>query len=139
MLLKVDRASMHESLEVRVPMLAPGMVAAAIQVDPFACIGDGIGKLPLRHELTRHVPPNVISKPKKGFAVPLGDWLRGGLSDRLRDRTVRSPIVFGEAFEPQAVQALIDAHHQGADLTRPLWYLLSLQEWADRHLRPLPT
>lgn len=137
MLLKVDRASMHESLEVRVPLLDLDVVAAAVSIDPGACIGGGVGKLPLRRELARHVPPSMISTPKKGFSVPLGDWFRGGLAERLRDRVVEHPVILGDAFDRNEVQALIDTHDAGADHTRPLWHLLSLQEWADRHLRPL--
>lgn len=137
-LLKVDRASMHESLEVRVPMLDLDVVAGAIAIDPATCLGDGVGKVPLRRELARHVPRSTISTPKKGFAVPLGDWFRSGLTDRLMDRVLERPVVLGTAFDRRQVRRLIDEHRGGADRTRPLWHLLSLQEWAERHLRGLP-
>lgn len=138
MLVKVDRASMHESLEIRVPLLDRDLVEAAVAVDPAACMAPGLGKLPLRRELARHVPAADISAPKMGFGVPLGDWLRAGLADRFTDRVVEHPVVLGDAFDAGGIRALVAEHRAGADHTQPLWNLLSLQEWADRHLRPLP-
>jgi len=139
MLIKVDRASMHESLEVRVPLLDRDVVAAAISIDPFDCMDGTIGKLPFRRELSRYVPADVVSQPKKGFGVPLGDWLRGGLSDRLREQVVEHPLVFGDAFDREALTSLVETHRSIEDRTQQLWNLLSLQEWAHRHLRPLPS
>ncbi len=138
MLIKVDRASMHESLEVRVPLLDHDLVAAAAAIDPFECVDGTVGKIPLRRELTRYVPSDLISQPKKGFGVPLGDWLRGGLAERLREQVVEHPVVFGDAFDRGVLAEIIATHQSGDDRTQQLWNLLSLQEWASRHLRPLP-
>lgn len=137
-LMKVDRASMHASLEVRVPLLDLDVVDAAVAIDPAACTGRGIGKLPLRRELARHVPADAIATPKRGFGVPLGRWLNEGLADRLHDRVVDHPVILGDAFHAPAIEGLIAEHRAGVDHTQPLWNLLSLQEWAERHLRPLP-
>lgn len=138
MLIKVDRASMHESLEVRVPLLDQAVVSAALSVDPFSCMDGMLGKLPLRRELNRHVPPALVSQPKRGFGVPLGDWLRGGLAERFNDRVLEHPVIFGDAFDRQFIRGIVDDHRRGTDRTQQMWNLLTLQEWADRHLRPLP-
>ncbi|MCB1247733.1 MAG: hypothetical protein KDB69_10735, partial [Acidimicrobiia bacterium] len=138
MLLKVDRASMHESLEVRVPLLDDEVVSAAIATDPEVCMDGGIGKLPLRQALADYVPESIITKPKKGFDPPLANWFRGALSDRLVERVVENPVVLADAFDRNEVRQLVDSHQMGQDNSRPLWHLLALQEWAERHLRPLP-
>lgn len=138
MLIKVDRASMHESLEVRVPLLGRELVSVAASLDPFSCMDGSVGKLPLRRELARYVPPALISQPKKGFGVPLGDWLRGGLADRFQERVLENPVVFGDAFDRDVLRGIYDRHCTGIDRTQQLWNLLALQEWAARHLRSLP-
>jgi len=139
MLIKVDRASMHESVEVRVPLLDHDLATAAVSIDPFDCIDGTLGKLPLRRELARYVPAGAISQPKRGFGVPLGDWLRGALADRVREQVIEHPVVFADAFDRRVLTEVVDTHSAGNDRTQQLWNLLSLQEWATRHLRPLPT
>lgn len=138
MLIKVDRTSMHESLEVRVPFLDLDLISVASSIDPFACMDGTVGKVPLRRELSQHIPTSLISTPKRGFGVPLGDWLLGGLADRFRERVLENPVVFEDAFDRDHIRRLVDAHRLERNRTQQLWNLLSLQEWADRHLRPLP-
>lgn len=137
MLIKVDRSSMHESLEVRVPLLSSAVAGAARQVDPRTCMAGGLGKIPLRRTLGRYVPPDAVQGAKRGFEVPLGSWLRGPLGDRLRDRVVERPRILAEAFDRVAVRALVDQQQATGHGTQALWNLMTLQEWADRHLRPL--
>ena len=137
MLIKVDRTSMHESLEVRVPFLDRDVTSAALALDPFSCMDGTLGKLPLRRELDRYVPPALVSRPKRGFSVPLGEWLLGGLHDRFQDRVLENPIVFGDAFDNEYIRCILDDHRSHRNRTQQLWNLLTLQEWADRHLRPL--
>lgn len=137
-LIKVDRASMHESLEVRVPLLDHELSAAAVAIDPFDCMDGTVGKLPLRRELARYVPAGAISQPKRGFGVPLGNWLRGALADRVREQVIEHPVVFTDAFDRRVLSEIVDTHGAGDDRTQQLWNLLSLQEWAARHVRPLP-
>lgn len=139
MLIKVDRASMHESLEVRVPLLDHDLATAAVAIDPFDCMDGAVGKLPLRRELARYLPAGAISKPKRGFGVPLGDWLRGALADRVREQVIEHPVVFADAFDRRVLTEIVDTHGAGDDRTQQLWNLLTLQEWAGRHLRTLPT
>lgn len=137
MLIKVDRASMHESLEVRVPLLDQDLVDVAVALDPQRCMSAGLGKLPLRRELARHIPPSMIAKPKRGFGVPLGEWLKGPLGDRFQSNVLAAPVVFGDAFDRSAIKALYKTHCEQSDFTQALWNLLTLQEWAARHLKPV--
>src|SRR5690606_15132738 len=81
-LVKVDRAAMAYSLEVRVPMLDHHVVELAWRMPLEWKIRAGEGKWPLRQLLYRHVPQALMERPKKGFSVPLPDWLPGPLPDR---------------------------------------------------------
>lgn len=132
---KVDRASMHHSLEVRVPLLDLDLVELAMQVDPTSAIDGPTGKMVLRHALQRHVPPSRISTAKRGFTVPMRRWLQHDLDEVVRSLLVaRDPFPSG-FFDRDGLARFCAMHRDGqSDLTRGLWNLLALQLWADRHL-----
>jgi asparagine synthase (glutamine-hydrolysing) len=137
-LLKVDRASMYHSLEVRVPLLGNEVNEVAQQIEPSACIGPSDGKLPLRAAVSSRVGNDMVTTGKRGFSAPLGDWLmrdfRGLAEESLLDR-----LSFGaELFDRSEIARLYEGHLTGTgDHTKALWALLTLQRWADHHLRPL--
>lgn len=135
-LLKMDRASMHYSLEVRVPLLDLEVVRAAARVSPAACMRDGIGKLPLRKALARLVPPGSIPRRKAGFSVPLGDWLRAELRPMVEDLLLLGDPYPAGFYRKGELQHLYQRHLAGEDLTRAIWHLLSLQLWSREHLAP---
>lgn len=134
-LLKVDRASMYHSLEVRVPLLDREVLDVAARVDWASCLrlDNGEGKRPLRHSLARHVP--TPSSAKRGFSVPMAQWLRGPLLPLFRDRVLGRSELPGLSFRPGAMEALLNDHVSGrTDQSRWLWTVLSLALWSDRHL-----
>jgi asparagine synthase (glutamine-hydrolysing) len=137
---KVDRASMYHGLEVRVPLLDLELADLAARVDPSACLDDTTGKLVLRRALARHVPPEQIPVPKKGFTVPLGAWLRDDLRDVVEERLLGPDAFPAGVFDRAELRTWYEEHRTGGlDHTRGLWNLLALQLWAAEHCRPLDT
>ena len=133
-LLKVDRASMHFSQEVRVPLLDKEVIETAAQVDWRSCLSldSGIGKLPLRQSLARHVRHQTSAK--RGFEAPMADWLRGPLREQFEDMVLGREDFFGRRMDTDALRQLYDRHLSGdEDFAFGLWPLLSLAFWQERH------
>ena len=128
---KVDMASMHHGLEVRVPLLDREIVELAFSLAPDALVADGVRKKPLRELLARLVPADAIPAAKRGFAVPLGDWLRGPMRPAMESLLLDGPLYPHGVFDPRAVAAYVGAHMSGEhDHKWGLWALMSLQAWA---------
>jgi asparagine synthase (glutamine-hydrolysing) len=126
---KVDFASMHHSLEVRVPLLDRKVIEVSIGLDPFDAMKNGTRKAVLRDLLTRYVAADKIPTGKRGFAVPLGDWLRGSL------RPIVEEMLLGNKLHPvfnrAAMRAYCESHFNGSvDHKWGLWGLLTFQAWA---------
>ena len=129
-LAKVDRASMAVSLETRVPFLDHHVAAAAARVPMDQKIAGGITKRVLRTILYRHAPPAMFERPKAGFAMPVGPWLRGPLrewAEELLDPTRMRQEAY---LDPAPIQTRWRDHLEGrADGTQALWPVLMFQAW----------
>ena len=126
-LLKVDRASMHHSLEVRVPLLDKEVIEVASRVEWRSCLDvkRKLGKLPLRYSLARHVRHQTLAK--RGFTVPMDVWLRSSLKAVVEDTLLGRQEILGLPLNRVAVRAMFDQHlAQQANHGWFLWVLLSL-------------
>lgn len=127
---KVDMASMHHSLEVRVPLLDREVVETSLRCDPFDCMRNGTRKAVLRDALARYVPAEAIPTPKRGFAVPLGDWLRGPLRRMTEETLLSADLYPAGVFDRQGLRRYLDDHFSGKrDCKWGIWTLLALQWW----------
>jgi asparagine synthase (glutamine-hydrolysing) len=138
MLVKVDRASMAFSLEMRPPLVSHRVVEAAWRLPPSLRVDGGVGKKALRRLLDRYVPPHFVDRPKTGFDPPLGAWLRGPLRGWAED-LLAAPRLRDESFlDCVAVRACWDAHQAGRPgLEYPLWAVLAFEAWLDA-IRAMP-
>lgn len=135
-LTKVDRASMAVSLETRAPLLDMRVFAHAWSLPLSDKIKNGHGKHILRDILYRHVPQHLVDRPKQGFGVPIGSWLRGPLRD-WADDLIHNPS-FGQQFGFNAT----DLDQVWQDFTtgrkrsqETIWRLSLLSSWAGHWLR----
>jgi asparagine synthase (glutamine-hydrolysing) len=132
-LTKVDRASMSVSLEVRVPLLDHRVAEFAFRLPPGLRVRDGKGKAPLRDVLHRYVPPALFDRPKKGFMVPVGAWLRGELRDWAETLLTRERLEAGGLLASAPVLARWRDHLSGRrDWATELWTVLMFQAWRER-------
>lgn len=132
-LTKVDRASMAVSLEARVPILDHRVVELAWRLPLETKLHRGRGKEVLRRVLYRHVPQALVDRPKTGFSVPIGDWLRGPLRDWLREALTRERLQRIDGLDVARVDALVRAHEaRESDESPRLFALAVLASWASR-------
>ena len=140
LLVKVDRAAMSASLETRAPYLDHRVVELALALPKRMLVRGQEGKWALRQVLDRYVPRRLIDRPKAGFEVPLGAWLRGPLRSWAESLLNSSKLAEQGLLNERQVSKLWHQHLSGHfDRSQQLWNVLMFQAWFESEQQPQPT
>jgi asparagine synthase (glutamine-hydrolysing) len=121
--------SMAHSVEAREPLLDHKLIEWAATLPPEFRLRGTETKWIFRRAIEGRVPGKILDLPKRGFAVPLGRWFRGGMEGILYDLLLSRRSRQRGVFEPKEVERLIDAHGRGRPLDLELWTLMSFELW----------
>ena len=139
-LTKVDRASMAASLEVRCPLLDHRFAEFATKIPTGQKWRNGKGKQILLEALGDRLPPELLTRPKMGFAVPIDSWFRGPLRDLVHDSILGKSFLQRGIVSPDFTRYLVEEHESGRrDNHHQIYALLMLELWFEtfEHTRPL--
>ncbi|MEE2746257.1 MAG: asparagine synthase (glutamine-hydrolyzing) [Pseudomonadota bacterium] len=131
-LTKVDRAAMGVSLETRIPFLDHRVAELAWRMPLHMKLRDGKGKWALRQILYKHVPSDLIERPKAGFGIPLGQWLRGPLLDWAENLINKERLQSEGYLNSTLIRETWQQHLSNRyDWPHELWSVLMFQAWLD--------
>lgn len=137
-LIKVDRASMQHSLEVRVPLLDNDVLDYSDRIGFQECIHATHGKSNLKKLLASKTNPQLVYQPKKGFTVPLAQWMRQELFTEVNDCILNMPSHLSVCFNRKVLQVMLTNHKSGKqDNSWILWAIYSLVKWDAVHRNKL--
>ena len=130
LLMKVDIATMANSLELRSPLLDVSVVEWGVSLPHKFKIKGFETKHILKDVARSLVPAALIDRPKMGFGIPRAEWLRTGMKEMVVDTLTDSTATQRGWFEPSEVKKVIDFHMAGEDKDNLLWPMLMLELWA---------
>ncbi len=138
-LTKVDRMSMAHSLEARVPLLDHKLLEFVAAIPPELKLRHGTAKYVFKQAMRGILPDAILDRPKWGFAVPLGEWFKGGVTSYVRDLLLSDRARQRGIFNPRYVENLLRLAEQGRPRDFQIWTLISFELWCRRFLdQPRP-
>ncbi len=134
-LVKVDRCSMQNSLEVRSPFLDHRVVEFVNKLPADWKLRGGVGKYVLKKMLAPYLPEEVLHRRKMGFALPIKHWFRGRQTAHVRDLLLSPDSLSLRWLRRETVARLLDDHQHGRrDLSQKIWTLLIFEHWCRKYL-----
>jgi asparagine synthase (glutamine-hydrolysing) len=133
-LAKVDRASMHVSLEAREPLLDHRIVEFAAQLPSSLKAKNNVQKALLKNLTHKYLPEEMMNRPKMGFSIPVLPWLKNELKDLLDHYTDEGNIRREEILNPEMVSGIKTKFLQGNDnkVNKQIWHLLVFRMWTEK-------
>ena len=129
-LTKVDRASMMNSLEVRVPFLDHKVVELASKIPVEYKINQYQKKIILKDAMKKYIPKSIIEHPKQGFAVPISNWFKDDLFEFINDELLSNSAEIFNFFNKREIYRLIASHKKNyQNNSEKIWSLLFLEQW----------
>ena len=144
LLVKVDRMLMAYGVEGRVPFLDHRIVEFGLSLPKKLKIAPHFGKVFLRKWAEHYIPRTHLWKRKRGFHVPVGEWLKGDLLNGIEERMLQNSAI-REWFNPSGVKGLLLAQREGAKASREIWSLMHFAIWHNLYVesgckyRPSPS
>ncbi|MDO9318374.1 MAG: asparagine synthase (glutamine-hydrolyzing) [Gammaproteobacteria bacterium] len=133
-LTKVDRMSMANSLEVRVPLLDHKLLEFAATIPAAMRLKEGRTKHIFKEAMRGALPEAIIDRRKQGFAVPMGHWFRADLNDYVHELLLSERCLARGIFQADYIRKLLALHEQGRPLAQHLWVLISFELWCRRFM-----
>jgi asparagine synthase (glutamine-hydrolysing) len=134
LLVKVDVASMANSLEVRCPFLDHILVEFAMTIPAKLKLRSGVTKYLLKEAFAHVLPDQILNRDKAGFAIPLDDWLRNDLREWTREVVLDNDMA--EFFNLDYLRRMLDSHFSGkSNQGRKIWALLNFSLWHKMFIR----
>ena len=135
LLLKADKMTMANGLELRVPFLDHKLVEFAAALPDASKINGNGGKSLLRKSMAGVLPNAILDRPKNGFGVPIASWLRGPLRQFTRDHLLSPASACNSWLDRAEVKRIVEEHEQGRiDRSQEIWSLLVFQFWHSRFI-----
>ena len=133
-LVKVDRASMANSLETRVPFLSEKIVSLSCKIPiEMKISSNGQGKRILRDILNKYIPKKIVDRPKAGFGIPIDDWLRTTLKDWANDHICEQKIKNQGYFDYNQIKKVWETHQKKeSNNHHQIWNILMFQSWLEK-------
>jgi asparagine synthase (glutamine-hydrolysing) len=133
-LTKVDRATMSVGLEAREPFLDHRLVEYVARIPATLKYKNGVSKYILRKILYKHVPRNLLERPKQGFVIPLAKWLKEDLSGLVMNYLNEERLKKEGIFNPSVVSSYVKDFSNGSVKVNKLWFILMFQMWKEKWL-----
>jgi len=129
-LTKVDRASMLNSLEVRVPILDHEFAELSATIPSGLKMNGSSKKYIFKQSMAQYLPDSILSHKKQGFTVPMKSWFKEDLKEYVNDRLILTKGPLYDYLRPEYVTKVIKDHNSGMrDFNNKIWSLLFLDEW----------
>jgi asparagine synthase (glutamine-hydrolysing) len=134
LLMKQDQMSMAASIESRVPFLDHKLVEYTARLPERMKLRGGTTKFILREAMRNVLPPEILSRGKMGFPVPVGAWFRGRFASVIDEYVTGGRALARGVFEPAFVRSLVERHRRGEDHSERLWALVNFEMWQRRFI-----